>query len=186
MKILKVILYVLAGLIALFLVGALFLPSDYRVERSVEIDKPVDVVYGQVIDLKNWEKWNPWTAMDPDAKSVISGSGKGVGSRWAWEGKILGTGHLTILEAEENKSIKSDLIFLEPQAMKSFDVWEFESVGAGTQVVWANVGELDYPVGRYFGLFLDQMMGPDFEKGLKNLKESCETMIPDTMSTGDM
>ncbi|MGD9897698.1 MAG: SRPBCC family protein [Calditrichaceae bacterium] len=186
MKILKLTLYVLAGIIALFLVVALFLPSDYRVERTISIEKPVSTVYNQVIDLRNWENWNPWTAMDPDANSVISGPGKGVGSKWAWEGKVLGTGYLNILEAEENKSIKSDLIFLEPQAMKSFDVWEFRPSGNGTQVVWANVGELDYPVGRYFGLFLDQMMGPDFEKGLKNLKQTCESMVPDTMSAETM
>lgn len=186
MKILKASLWILAGLIALFLVVALFLPSDYKVERTISIEKPVGIVYSQVIDLRNWENWNPWTAMDPDAKYVISGPEKGVGAKWAWEGEILGTGHLIILEAEENKSIKSDLIFLEPQAMKSYDVWEFEPAGAGTQVVWANVGELDYPVGRYFGLFLDQMMGPDFEKGLLNLKETCETMMPDTTTSDSM
>ena len=29
-------------------------------------------------------------------------------------------------------------------------------------------------VGRYFGLFMDQMVGPQFEKGLENLKNIAE------------
>ena len=30
------------------------------------------------------------------------------------------------------------------------------------------------PIGKFFGLMMDKMVGPDFERGLNNLKSLCE------------
>ena len=52
-----------------------------------------------------------------------------------------------------------------------------EAAGAGSsKVTWSNGGDLGMnPVGRYFGLFMDRMMGPDFQSGLEKLKSKVET-----------
>lgn len=174
MKTLKKILLTLGAIIIVFLLAALFLPSTYHVERSIVIHQSVDKVYPQVANLNNWSQWNPWSEMEPTAKSEIKGSGHEIGSVWAWEGEVIGTGSLTLKDLKPNQSVRSQLVFVAPQAVESEDIWHFNPTSSGTEVTWAMEGELDYPVGRYFGLIMDGMLGPDFEKGLDNLKKVTE------------
>ncbi len=55
--------------------------------------------------------------------------------------------------------------------MRSSGQLRLEAAGAGTRVTWTNEGDMGAnPVNRYFGLFMDRLVGPDFEGGLKNLK----------------
>ncbi|MEE4312709.1 MAG: SRPBCC family protein [candidate division KSB1 bacterium] len=175
MKILKIILLIVVILIALFLLVALFLPNAYTVDRSIVINKPVDEVYSYIADMNNRAEWDPWIEREPDAMNTFTvGDSTGVGSVWEWEGKELGKGSLKMIAAEWNKSIESELQFTEPQVMKSKIYWTFEPVQDGTNVTWSFAGDLSYPVERYFGLMMDKMMGPDFEKGLKNIKAALE------------
>jgi hypothetical protein len=176
MKFLKGVLVFLAVVLLLLLVVALFLPSSYHVERSITIACPDSVVYEQVIDFHNWQKWDPWSEADPEATYSIQGAPRGVGSIWSWEGEIVGTGSQTIVAAEEDRMVENKLVFTQPQAMEAVNTWSFESIDGETKVIWSMHGKLDYPVGRYVGLFMEQMLGPDFEKGLKNLKRVSEMM----------
>ena len=43
-------------LLALILISFL-LPSEIKVKRSIEVSAPIDRVFEQVNDLRNWEKW---------------------------------------------------------------------------------------------------------------------------------
>jgi len=174
MKVLKTLLLSIAGLIAVLLLIAIFLPSDYRIERSIEISQPVPVVFDQVADFNHWLAWNPWTDTEPTARNTISGAPKTVGSSWAWEGEELGKGSLTINEIIPNQAIRSTLRFIEPQQMVARDSWSFVPAGTGTKVIWANEGKLSYPMERYVGLFMDSILGSDYEKGLAKLKRVAE------------
>lgn len=52
---------------------------------------------------------------------------------------------------------------------------KFAPEGAGTKVTWDMNGNAGMsPVFRWFGLFMDRMIGPDFEAGLNNLKKLAE------------
>ena len=174
MKILKKILVGVFAIVILFLLAALFMPATYHVERSVVIQQPVEKVYSQVSNLNAWADWNPWTKMDPTVQSTITGSGYEIGSVWAWKGEEVGVGSLTIQELEPNKLMQSRLAFQEPQMFESDDIWTFEAINGGTRVTWINEGKLGYPVDRVFGLFMDGMLGKDFELGLANLKHITE------------
>jgi hypothetical protein len=47
--------------------------------------------------------------------------------------------------------------------------------GDGVKVTWLDAGDLGMnPLFRWFGLFIEHMIGPDFEKGLANLKRVAE------------
>jgi hypothetical protein len=40
-------------------------------------------------------------------------------------------------------------------------------------------GDLGHnPLNRWFGLFMDKMVGPDFDEGLANLRRISETPLP--------
>lgn len=80
---------------------------------------------------------------------------------------------MTIAEIT-TKGMRSRVEFTAPQPMVSWDNWEFTATAKGTRVKWWSEGELDYPIGRIFGLFIEGMLGPTFEKGLLNLKRISE------------
>lgn len=174
MGILKKVLIGVVAIIALFLLIAAFLSGEYRVERSTVVNTSPDVVYPLVAELEQWKNWSPWVEMEPAAKYTFTGEPGKAGSKWSWKGEIVGEGSLQHDELVENKSIKSSLAFISPQPMTSVEEWSFEPTDGGTRVVWIDEGELGYPIGRYFGLFLDDMLGKDFEKGLEKLKALAE------------
>jgi len=174
MGILKKIGIAILVLILVFLVVAMILPGEYKVERSTVVNTEPEVVYSMVADLNMWLKWSPWVEMDPNTEYTFTGEAGKVNSTWSWKGEVVGEGSLTHVELVPHKSISSTLEFTAPQEMTSKEQWTFEKAGEGTKVTWVDEGELGYPVGRYFGLFLDGMLGADFEKGLAKLKTISE------------
>lgn len=173
---LKKIGIIIGILVATFLIIAAILPSTYTVQRSVVIQKPVEVVFDQVVDFNNFAAWNPWTSQEPSATTQMTGTPKTVGSTWGWQGKELGIGKMTLVAIEPNKAIKEKLNFIEPFESEANNNWFFEAEGDGTKVTWAMEGTLSYPLERIMGLMYDGMVGTDFENGLKNLKERLEKM----------
>ena len=176
MATLQLILIITGIIILVFLLVAAFLPGKKYFERSIVINSEPEKVYSLITDFRNYKKWNPWSHREPGARGEMSGQPGHTGHRWEWEGRIIGTGSLTIREYEPAKYVKSDLIFLAPRRMTSEDIWQFEALDKNkTKVKWANYSELAYPMERYYGLFLDKMLGPDFEQGLTNLKNLSES-----------
>ncbi|HPG34554.1 MAG TPA: hypothetical protein PLM34_11905, partial [Lentimicrobium sp.] len=74
MKILRKILFVLGSLIALVLIVALFVKSEYAVERQTVIDKPAADVFNYVKYLKNQDNYSVWASMDPQMKKDYRGT----------------------------------------------------------------------------------------------------------------
>jgi hypothetical protein len=172
----KKLLYLLIGIIALILIVAALLPASYTVERSIEIAKPPEVVYPLVADYNNWLKWSPWPKMDPEAKQTVTGDPGAPGHSWSWAGETSGVGSMTLAVVEENRSVQSKLVFKEPMTSEADDFIILEPTATGTRVTWRNSGNLPYPVGRFFGLGLEGMLGPQFEEGLASVKSLAESI----------
>ncbi|HDQ45229.1 MAG TPA: hypothetical protein ENN17_07025 [bacterium] len=175
MKMLKNVLNVLIVLIAGFLIIAAFLPDSYHVEHSVRISQPADSVYDYLIDHRNRRVWDPWIEREPDAVLVLSGPRTGVGASWTWEGRIIGSGSMTIVAVDTGRSIQSRLRFTSPRQSEADIFWLFQPLQDGTEVRWTIEGKLRYPFERFAGLFFERMIGPDFERGLDNLKTVLES-----------
>ena len=59
--------------------------------------------------------------------------------------------------------------------MQSTGTMEVAPGAGGVRLRWADSGDLGLnPMSRWGGLFLDKMIGPDFERGLANLKRRIE------------
>lgn len=170
-KILYSILFVL-GLIFLIPV---FLPDSFRVERKIEIAASPDQIFPLLEDFQKWDSWSVWASADPNQKVTYEGVPGKPGHKQIWDGPINGKGTMTLDSISTNALIQTTLEFTEPQSMTAISGLELEPKGDKTTVLWYNEGKLDYPVGRYFGLFMDRMIGPDFEKGLANLKSVVES-----------
>jgi hypothetical protein len=59
--------------------------------------------------------------------------------------------------------------------MQSTGQMRIDPQGSGVRITWRNEGDMGgSPVNRWFGLFMDRLVGPDFEDGLRNLKALVE------------
>lgn len=186
MKFLKWTGIIIIVLVALFLIIPLFLPSTVRVERSVTVEAPLDLVFQTAVDMNMRAKWDPWIEMDPDAEIITEIMPGGVGSWYTWDGEIIGKGKLTIKEIEVNKLIQSKIEFIEPQSMTSDIFWKFTENEEWTDITWGFEATLSYPVERWFGLFIDSQLGTQFEKGLQNFKKLVEDLPSDFGKTGEI
>ncbi|MFQ5674932.1 MAG: SRPBCC family protein [bacterium] len=177
---LKKILIGIVGLVVLLAVVGLLIPSSYRVERSIQINAPVETVFAQVVDVKNWENWSPWKEQDPTINTTYGDVTSGIGGHFSWTSENSGDGSLTITEVEENRKIKTDLDFGDQGTANGF--WMFTQNDEGVKVTWGFSGDFGYNLmGRYIGLMMDSFAGPDLEKGLANLKKTAEAMpVPET------
>ena len=174
MKVLKIILYVISGIIVLFLVAALFFPSEYRIEQSMAINAPDSLIWAQISDFENRENWDPWNSMDPSATQEISDPSSGVGAEYSWNGEVIGTGKITYLEMEENRYIKSKLVFFTPQSGEADVTWRLEPGSDGITVTWSVEGGLSYPIERYLAGMIEDQISASFVEGLNKLKTVCE------------
>lgn len=173
MKILKNIFIALAIIVAIVLAGIYFLPANYCVSRSIEIEKPIAEVAPHISNFNQWSAWSPWYELEPDAKLTFEGTPATIGHKMSWNGKKNGVGSLTLTSVSAN-GIEGNLVFVKPFAMTSKDIWNFKDENGKTIVTWTSTGNLSYPFGRLFGLSLEQMLGEQKEHGLKKLKEVCE------------
>ena len=152
-----------------FLIYAAVQPSSYEISRTKTLEAPVDVVYNNVSDYRNWEEWLPWKEEDPTMKISYGEQTKGVGASYSWESEQ-GPGSMKMAAAVPNESIANELDFGEMGSSKS--AWKFEPVDGGTKVTWGMTAEESPFMMKVFAAMsggYDNMMGPMFERGLEKL-----------------
>ncbi|KAA3609734.1 MAG: hypothetical protein D8M58_09190 [Calditrichaeota bacterium] len=178
MKILIIIVAVIAILIGIVAIIPAFLDEEAKLQRSAEINKSAADIYNVVSDYNRMTAWNPWMEIDPDVVTKITGNAGEVGSTYEWESQNeqLGSGMMTIEEVVPNKSMKEKLEFKAPFQMVASSGWILEEIDSTTtKVTWHYGGSYSYFM-RYWTLGLESMLGPQYERGLTNLKNLVENM----------
>lgn len=172
----KKILVVLVALIAAALIIVQLQPEDFQLSRSIKIAAPASEVFPHVDDFHKWEAWSPWAKLDPAAKNSFEGPAAGVGSIFKWSGNDkVGEGMMTIIESKPNERIKIKLDFIRPFKATNDTEFSFKEEDKQTLVTWTMSGKHTF-VGKAMCLVMnmEKMVGPDFEKGLANLKAVVE------------
>jgi uncharacterized protein YndB with AHSA1/START domain len=174
MRILKRVVLALVALVALLVLVAYMFPRHVELDRSVVIAAPAEAIYPLIVEPRRFQEWSPWYEKDPNAKYTYEGPERGVGASMRWSGnRDVGEGSQTVIAAEENRRVETALDF-GPQgtATASFTLTPQDR---GTRVVWGFVTDLGFnPMSRWFGLFFESLLGPDYEQGLANLKRVVE------------
>lgn len=176
MKALKIIGGVIGSLVLIVLILGLFAPTETHVERSVVINAPKDFVWERMNTLAAMQRWSPWVELDPTQETTFEGEDGAVGSIMHWKGNDqVGSGSQEIISAEDG-NLRTKLMFIEPfesEAEASLTVTE---ENGQTTATWGFDGVSAYPM-NVMNLFMnmDDMLGPDFEKGVNKLKEIVET-----------
>jgi uncharacterized protein YndB with AHSA1/START domain len=173
----KLTLRILGGLAA-FIVAlvaiAYLLPRHYRVERSIVINAPAAALFPRVADMREWKNWTVWHERDPEIKNTYSAEQLVVGAWSEWDSKKEGRGKATVTALEPGRRAVYRLEFPDFGSV-STGVFVLTPEGNGTRLVWSDEGDLGYnPINRWFGLWLDGLVGADFEAGLAKLKRTVE------------
>ena len=154
--------------------------DTYTVERSIVIETPPTSAYEQVADFHQWPNWSPWEGLDPAMERTYSGAESGTGAGYAWSGnRKAGQGRMSITDATAPSTVQIDVIFEKPWKARNFIRFAIEPQGSGTRVTWTMTGRKTLMT-RVMGVFksMEDMIGPDFEKGLAQLKATAEGRAP--------
>lgn len=147
------------------------LPKQVSVSRSITIDAPVDRVFEQVNDLRNWEKWSPWKRMDPMMEMTFSNPpvGQGAFYKWISQDEHIGSGTMTLAQVTNNELIVTAL-----QAESWGDAsstFKFGHKGKQVEVTWMMDQEIGVmPWSKYFGYAMKSTLKKQFDQGLKGIK----------------
>ncbi len=160
------------GIIFLALILFSFLlPREVNVSRSITIDAPVDRVFEQVNDLRNWEKWSPWKRMDPMMEMTFSNPpvGQGAFYKWISKDKQVGSGTMTLAKVTNNEEIVTALAFEDGgDASATFN---FGHKGKAVELTWKMTNQVGVmPWSKYFGLAMKGERKKQFDQGLKGIK----------------
>lgn len=149
--------------------------GSYTISRSTVIKAPAARVHALIEDLHAWRNWSPWEGLDGQLERTYAGAERGEGARYSWKGNRkagAGTMHVTSSTPAE---VVVDVAFLKPFRSTSTSTFTLTEAGGSTTVAWQMTGRqnaLMSVVGRVWSL--ERMMGPDFEKGLAQLKALAE------------
>lgn len=151
-------------------------PDAFALERETTINAPREKVFALINDFHQWGVWSPWEKLDPNMKRTFSGTPSGVGSTYEWSGNSdAGAGTMQITNTTPPSKVEIKLDFTKP--FEANDIVEFtlDSTAAGTHVKWNMHGPNNF-MSKIMTVFvsMDKMVGPDFEKGLANLKAEAE------------
>lgn len=168
---------VLGGLV----VGAIALPSSWRVERAVVIAAPPAQIHPLVEDLARWPEWTAWTReRDPELRVERGPVTVGAGASGRWESPRTGSGTLEITRSSLRGGVDLSMAF-EGRPMRVTNEFRYEEVEGGTRVTWSAAGDLGSDLlGRcLMALGSESILGRDLDRGLAELRRRVEEGSPD-------
>jgi len=166
----KIIIGIVAFIAILVLAGFL-MPGQVHVERSVVINATPAQIFPHVCDFEKNTAWSPWASRDPEIKNSFIGTPCTVDHKneWKSEHPEVGNGAQWITKIDKDKRMETKLDFGDNGQADAF--FSLAPEGEGTKVTWGfDMDAGMNPIARWMGLFMENFIGPDYEKGLANLK----------------
>ncbi len=186
---LKKFLLVVLLLIVVFVVVGALLPTEYSIERSIDVQAPPAAVHAHVGDLEQWPGWTPWLEQDPSIRVTLGEQTTGVGASQTWTGDS-GDGELTFTACDPATGVAYDMAFIMGDVRApSIGALSYRPAAGGTTVVWSmrgDVGDFMPPVvGGYMNLAMKASIAEMFDRGLAKLKTVVEAAPADAAASGD-
>lgn len=153
---------------------AFSVPKDFKIERSVSIERPVSTVFTFLKSVRNHDSWNPWLKKDPFIQRSFKGEDGTPGFIYSWSGNDqVGTGEQEIKAIREGQRIDFELRFLRPFRATNCAYLETQGTQTSTLVKWGMTGRLAFPMNLVQGLMKGKLR-KDFDEGLQMLKATLE------------
>lgn len=132
------------------------------------IKAPSYLVYNQISDLKNWEKWSPWKEKDTSMVFDFSKTTNKEGDYFHFKDQYGNYPKLT------NITLKPDSLVVQTLATQDQIQelqWKLKPVENGVEVEWSVSGELPLRQ-RLFAGEMENMMGPLMTRGLERIDKA--------------
>ena len=163
----KIATYTACGMAALA-VAALALPRHVSIERTAIINAAPEAVIELAASNTGYQAFNPYKDLDPNLSVEMFGPASGVGSGFSFESKD-GAGQQTVASVTTDQVVFD--LDLGPLGQPTQAI-SAVAVDGATEVTWSMDMDLGMnPVFRVMGLFMDGMIGPNFELGLANIAD---------------
>jgi len=167
MNVKRIATYTACGVAALALT-ALALPRHVSIERTAVIDAAPEAVIELAASNTGYQAFNPYKDLDPNLQVEMFGPTSGVGSGFSFESKD-GAGQQTVTSVTAEQVVFD--LDLGPLGQPTQAI-SAVAVDGATEVTWSMDMDLGMnPVFRVMGLFMDGMVGPNFELGLANIAD---------------
>ncbi len=169
----KLLRFLVLLLIILGVIGY-FLPTNFSVNKSINISSNSAHIHEFVGDLNKWQEWTVWKGDDPDIDIIIGKKTKGIGASQRWTDKH-GGGSLTFTSWSPDNGIEYDLIFDGGKNSSKSRIKYDTSSKTRTRVNWSLDGDMAIPiVGGYMAVFFKYFIGDMFQESLSELKRLVE------------
>jgi hypothetical protein len=148
MNILIIILSLIAGIVVLLLIIALFAKRKYSTFREIVVNAPLKTTFDYLRKIKNQDNFNKWIMVDPNMEKTFKGTDGTVGFIYGWNGnKEAGEGEQEIKAITEGKNIEMEIRFIRPFAGVAHARMTTESTSDNqTKVSWTTASEIKYPL----------------------------------------
>lgn len=149
---------------------------DFELARSTSIQAPPATVHAMIDDFHEWISWSPWEGADPDLQRTYTGPDRGVGAGYAWAGnRKAGQGRMEITGSTD-REIRIRLDFVKPFRASNEVTFSLAPDGTSTAVTWRMTGRRSGLMSAMNKVLnFDKMIGEDFTKGLRQLKQQAES-----------
>lgn len=173
MRLIKMALVGITGLIVLLTIMGLIIPSSIKISRGVVIEADSARVVSYLNDVSRWKQWMPWLQSDSGLFIRVSPVTTGQGANIQWKSvDARQQGTLTITTIKEGEyGILHEFKDMNP-ALGGFRIRRIPGAANQTEVQWFLEYRLKwYPWERFSGIFMDHMIGPVFEQALQQLSK---------------
>lgn len=144
MTIIIIIIIIIAVALVLPIIYLLTLAGNYKITRSITINKDAKTIFNKIIDFKSWQGWLPWLIHEPDTKIEYSKDYDKENGFYNWDGKIVGAGKITHVKFLLYSKIEQRIDFLKPFKSTNKIGWDFEEVNKKTKVSWTMEGKMPF------------------------------------------
>jgi hypothetical protein len=158
MRFIRKTLVILLAFVAMVLVVAWFIPADFNIQASIDVNQPIAETKTEFSDPESWKEWTNWK---------INDSVKTEETTLAFI-PVPGMG---------DAGFSGKLYQFKPFEVVSEENWTFEVGETGCKINWKSTGTLSYPIGRIFGLFFSDTRRSEMESRLDSLRNYLESSI---------
>ena len=161
MRVIKLFLISVIALFLLLTTIAALLPSEVRISRAIDINRPAAEIYPQIAVLKNWEDWNRFI-QTLEQKS--------------WQGESVSGKTLRIsVKQKTHQAIITE--WKQPDGKTFIGGFNLIAHGSLTTVQWYFDFHFRwYPWEKFSSIVYDAQVGPSMQESLENLKAVIENV----------
>lgn len=180
MKWLIRILGTIGVLFLIFLVAQIFMPAQMDVTVEKEYNHPAEKVYKTFANTEVFNSFNEWMRIDPENTNVTySNIKEGKDAHYKWVNTVnineVGSGSLTIVEANPNTLVKYEMRFGEDPA-PGIGTIKISEKGGKTKVIWNFLGTETPFMFRFFNKIFYEIVFNNMNQSLINLEEVLKSM----------